>query len=239
MIREQIPWETYGKRPPWRNTIWQTFPRKKSHGRISPRGEQYHMVKFPLYGKSPPPPHKFHDKGTNTMGDCPRGNYTIWQTFPMKEYHMANLPPGRNPMAELPPLWQISSNTNSICNIGTECAICFGRGGGEKSHRWGIFTIWYFIRGKEIHGGGGGGESHVTPDSPYSGNVMYPQQNNQFHTIIINHISLEICLHVSLPVNLHIASACKWVVNPVLSDWMRNRKAQIHAGWRVFKRWFQ
>ena len=39
-----------------------------------------------------PPPHKFHDKGTNIMGDCPRGNNTIWQTFPVKEYHMANLP---------------------------------------------------------------------------------------------------------------------------------------------------
>ena len=55
----------------------------------------------------------------------------------------------------------------------------------------------------------GGGESHVTPDSPYSGNMMYPQQKHQFHTIIINHLSLEICLHVSLPVNLHITSACK------------------------------
>ena len=57
-------------------------------------GKQYHMVKFPLGNKSPPPPHthKFHDRGTNTMGDCPRENYTIWQTFPMKEYHMANLP---------------------------------------------------------------------------------------------------------------------------------------------------
>ena len=43
----------------------------------------------------------------------------------------------------------------------------------------------------------GGGKSHVTPDSPYSGNMMCPQQKHQFHTIIINHLSLEICLHVS------------------------------------------
>ena len=48
-----------------------------------------------------------------------------------------------------------------------------------------------------------------TPDWPYSGNMMYPQQNNPFHTIIINHLSLEICLHVSLPISLHITSACK------------------------------
>ena len=31
------------------------------------------------------------------------------------------------------------------------------------------------------------GGSHVTPDSPYYGNMMYPQQKLQFHTIIINH----------------------------------------------------
>ena len=36
-----------------------------------------------------------------------------------------------------------------------------GGGGGGESHRWGTFTIWYFIRGgggvgNEIHGGGGG-----------------------------------------------------------------------------------
>ena len=34
-----------------------------------------------------------------------------------------------------------------------------GGGGGGESHRWGTFTIWYFIRGggggmgKEMHGG--------------------------------------------------------------------------------------
>ena len=59
-------------------------------------GEQYHMVN---------PPH------TNFMMReqipwqiaPPPGNDTIWQMFPMKEYHiMVKLPPsGRNPMAEL------------------------------------------------------------------------------------------------------------------------------------------
>ena len=94
----------YGKRSPRRNTIWQTYPRKKSHGRTSPGEKQHHN-----YGKAspsmvdlPPPPHTFLDKGTNTMADCPPENYTIWQTFPMKEYLMENLPPGRNPIAELP-----------------------------------------------------------------------------------------------------------------------------------------
>ena len=33
-------------------------------------------------------------------------------------------------MIKLPPLWQISSNTNSICNIGTACAIYVIGGGG-------------------------------------------------------------------------------------------------------------
>ena len=62
-------------------------------------------------------------------------------------------------MVKLPHLWQISSNTNSICNVGPACAIYFiggwgVGGGGEESHRWGTFTILYFIRDKEIHGGG-------------------------------------------------------------------------------------
>ena len=82
-----------------------------------------------------------------TIAELPQGEIIPYDKPPP--------PPGRNPMmAELPPLWQISSNTNSICNIGTACAICFGRkGGGEKSHRWRTFTIWHFIRGKDIHGG--------------------------------------------------------------------------------------
>ena len=171
------------------------FHDKGTNGRLSPR-KLYHMANVPPegipYGKPSP---------GNPIAELPQGNNTIWQAFP-----------GRNPMAELPPLWQISSHTNSICNIATACAICFGMGGGEKSHRWGTFTIWYFIRGKEIHGGGGG--SHVTPDSPYSGNMMYPQQKHQFHTIIFNHLSLEICLHVLLPVNLHITSAnTRWLAS--------------------------
>ena len=77
----------YGKRSPLRITIWQTFPGRNPMEEL-PQGKQYHMVKFP--------PHKFYDEGTNTMADSPPppGNDTIWQMFPMKEYHiMANLPP--------------------------------------------------------------------------------------------------------------------------------------------------
>ena len=61
---------------------WQNFPRGGiPYGKASPS-----MV-------NPPPPHKFHDEGRHTMADPPppSGNYIIWQTFPMKEYHMANL----------------------------------------------------------------------------------------------------------------------------------------------------
>ena len=71
-------------------------------------------------------------------------------------------------------------NTNSICSIGTTCAIFVGRGGGgEKSHRWENFYHMVFYRGGGESMGGGG--SHVTPDSPYSGNMMYPQQ--KIHSI--------------------------------------------------------
>ena len=65
LIREQIQWQIvppeiipYGKRSPRKNTIWQTYPRKKSHGRTSPGEKQYHS-----YGKASPsmvdhpPPH--------------------------------------------------------------------------------------------------------------------------------------------------------------------------------------
>ena len=104
----------YGKRPLWRNTIWQTFPRKKSHGRTSPGGKQYHMVKFPLYGKySPPPTH------TNFMireqipweivpaeiipyGKRSPWRNIIWQTFPRKKSHSRTSPGGNNT------IWQAS-----------------------------------------------------------------------------------------------------------------------------------
>ena len=88
-------WQTFPQKE-YHNTIWQTYPRKKSHGRTSPGEKQYHN-----YGKVSPsmvdPPHTFIDKGTNTMADCPPGNNTIWQTFHMKEYLMANLPPEEIP----------------------------------------------------------------------------------------------------------------------------------------------
>ena len=137
----------YGKPSPGRNPMAEL-----------PQGETMVNPPHTHNGKSPPHTHThtFHDEGTNTMADCPPGNDTIWQMFPMKEYHiMANLPPGRNPTAEFTqggiiPYGKASpsvANTNSICNIGTACAIYFigGGGGGDKSHRWETFTIWYFI----------------------------------------------------------------------------------------------
>ena len=79
LIREQIPWQIvpseiipYGKRSPWRNTLWQTFPRKKSHSRTSPGGNNT------MWQTSPPPPRKKSDGRTS-----PGGNNTIWQTFPL------------------------------------------------------------------------------------------------------------------------------------------------------------
>ena len=80
-----------------------------------------------------------------------------------------------------------------------------GGGGGRNPMDGELLPYGILSGGRKSMGG-----SHVTPDSPYSGNMMYPPpKKNQFHRIIINHISLEICLHVSLPVNLHITSACK------------------------------
>ena len=105
--QEGVTWEFFPLKnsppPPTGNyTIWQTFPRKKSHGRTSTGEKQYHNCgeASPSMVDHPPPPphtHTFLDKGTNTMADCPLGNYTIWQTFPMKEYLMANLPPEEIP----------------------------------------------------------------------------------------------------------------------------------------------
>ena len=69
------------------------------------------------------------------------GNNVIWQTFPLY---------GKSP-----------PNTNSICNIGTACAI--GGGGGENPIDGELLPFGILSGGKEIHGGGG--ESHVTPAS--------------------------------------------------------------------------
>ena len=107
------------------------------------------------YGKPSP--------GRNPIAELPQGGIIPCGTPP---------PPGRNPMAELPqegiiPYGKPSPSManllqhklHKLCNIGTACAIFVGRGGGEKSM-----------------GGWGGGGSYVTPDSPYSGNMVYPQQ---------------------------------------------------------------
>ena len=82
------------------------------------------------YGKPSP--------GRNPIPGLPQRNNTIWQAFPRKKSH------GRTPpsMANL-------QQHNVI--LGHHVRFVFG--GGMKSYRWGTFTIWYFIRGKEIHGG--------------------------------------------------------------------------------------
>ena len=82
MMREQIPWHIapppppeimpYGKLSPGRNTIWQTFPRKKYHNRTSPWGNNT------IWQTPPPPPRKKSHGRTATGGDN-----TIWQTFPL------------------------------------------------------------------------------------------------------------------------------------------------------------
>ena len=60
---------------------------------------------------------------------------------------MENVPHEKIPYGKPSPLWQISSNTNSmVVGGGQIICVCVG-GGGEKSHRLGTFTIWYFIRG--------------------------------------------------------------------------------------------
>ena len=74
----------YGKRSLWRNTIWQTFPRKKSHSRTSP-GLRGGILP---YGNPPPPP------GRNPTAELPQGgNNTIWQTFPLY---------GKSPLTQIP-----------------------------------------------------------------------------------------------------------------------------------------
>ena len=89
--------------PPTGHTIWQTFPRKKSHGRTSTGEKQYHNYgkSFPLYGRSPPPP-------THTHTHLLTREQIPWEIVPseiipygkrstLKEYVMANLPPEEIP----------------------------------------------------------------------------------------------------------------------------------------------
>ena len=123
----------------------------------------------------------------------PPGEVLLWYYFPLGKF-----------------CYGISSGEGfsyGIISVGT---ICHGIsslimkfvwvGGGGIYHRWGklyhmvLFPPWGssamgFIPGEGL---------------PYGIPMVYP-----FHTIIINHISQEICLHVSLPINLHIISACK------------------------------
>ena len=56
-------------------------------------------------------------------------------------------------MENLPPLLQISSNTNSISIIGTSCAIWGG--GGINPIDGELLPYGILSGGKEIHGGGG------------------------------------------------------------------------------------
>ena len=57
-------------------------------------------------------------------------------------------------------------------------------GGGKKSHRWGTFTIWYFIRGGRDSMGGGGVKSHVTPVFHYLAILtLYSLRMQQSHSM--------------------------------------------------------
>ena len=237
----------YGKRSPWRNTLWQTFPRKKSHSRTSPGGKNH------MWQTSPPPP-----PGRNPMAELPQGEIipygkpstwrnTLWQTFPRKKSHSRTSPGGIIPCGKPSPRKKSDGRTSPKENntiwqtfplygksppkqipyviLGQHVRFLLG-GGGRNPIDGNFYHMVFYPGGGGIHGGG------ILCDTGFA---LFWQHDvsptkNPFHTIIINHISLEICLHVSLPINLHITSACKWVVNSVLNDWMRNRKAQIHAG---------
>ena len=120
---------------------------------------------------------------------------------------MANLPPEEIQWHNFPLYGKSPPTQISYVILGQHVRFVLGGGGGGRPPIDGELLPYGILSGgrKSM----GGGESHETPDSPYSDNMMYPQQNHQFHTIIINPISLEICLHVSLPINLHITSACK------------------------------
>ena len=105
-------------------------------------------------GKPPPPPRKKSDSKTS-----PGGNNTIWQTFPLY---------GKSPPTQIP-----------YVILGHHVLFLLGEGGGKKSQRWELLPYGILSGG----GGGGGpwGGSYVTPGSPYSGNMMYPQQ--KIHSI--------------------------------------------------------
>ena len=125
-------------------------------------------------------PYSKPSPGRNPIAELPQGNNTIWQASPRKKSHgrtshsMANLLQHKFHMQH----W------DSMCDLFWE------GGGGEKSHRRGTLIIWYFIRGNEIHGG-------IPCDTGFAlfwQHDVSPTKTSkhQFHTIIINHISLEI-----------------------------------------------
>ena len=98
------------------------------------------------YGKRPPEgiPYGKPSPGRNPIAGFPQGYNTIWQAFPPEEIPWQNFPLyGKSPPTQIP-----------YVILGQHVRFVLG-GGGTKSHRWGTFTMWYFIRGKEIHGGGG------------------------------------------------------------------------------------
>ena len=117
------------------------FHDKGTNGRLSPL-KLYHMADVTPegipYGKPSP--------GRNPIAEVPQGNNTIWQAFPPEEIPWQNFPLyGKSPPTQSP-----------YVILGQHVRFVLGGGGGgEKSHRWPTFTIWYFIRGREIHGGGG------------------------------------------------------------------------------------
>ena len=110
----------------------------------------------------PPPPRKKSDSKTS-----PGGNNTIWQTFPLY---------GKSPPTQIP-----------YVILGHHVRFLLGEGGGKKSQRWELLP--YGI----LSGGGGGSMGGILCDTGFA---LFWQHDvsptkNSFHTIIINHISLE------------------------------------------------
>ena len=149
------------------------------------------------YGKPSP--------GRNPIAELPQGNNTMWQTSPQKKSDGRTSPGGNNTIWQTFPLYGKSPPTQiPYVILGQHVRFLLGGGGGRNPIDGNFYHMVFYPGG--IHGGGG-----VLCDTGFA---LFWQHDvsptkNPFHTIIINHISLEICLHVSLPINLHITSACK------------------------------
>ena len=108
------------------------FHDKGTNGRLSPL-KLYHMTNVPPEGI----PYSKPSPGRNPIAGLPQGYYTIWQAFPPEEIPWQNSPLyGKSPPTQIP-----------YVILGQHVRFVLGGGGGgTKSHRWGTFTTWYFIR---------------------------------------------------------------------------------------------